>query len=75
MQIIFDGRDLANLLDLTSQRTLKDINFEACMEIEQEDGRILNKIDKLRDVILNSTSTELKRNLSLYERSHHMSSN
>ena len=75
MQVIFDGRDLANLLDLTRQRTLKDMNFEACMEIEQEDGNILNKIIKLPEVILNSTSNELRNNLSLYEKPDLMSSN
>ena len=60
MRVTFDGRDLVDLLDLTRQRTLKDMNFEACMEIEQESGRILNKMVKLLDVILNSTSTELR---------------
>ena len=67
MQVIFDERDLANLIDLTSQRTLKDMNFEACMKIEQEDGSISNKIIKLPEVILNSTSNDLRNNLSLYE--------
>ena len=67
MQDIFDGRYVANLLDLTRQRTLKDMNFEACMEIEQKDGNILSKIIKLPEVILNSTSNDLRNNLSLYE--------
>ena len=67
MQVIFDGRDLANLLDITRQRTLKDLNFEACMKIEQEDGSISNKVIKLPEVILNSTSSDLRNNLSLYE--------
>ena len=75
MQVIFDGRDLANLLDLTRQRTLKDMNFEACMKIEQEDGSILNKIIKLPEVILNSTSNDLRNNLSFYKEPYLMSSN
>ena len=66
MRVIFDGRDLEDSLDLTRQRTMKDGNFEAVMEIEQEDRRILNKIGKLAEVTLNSTSTELRRNISLF---------
>ena len=66
-KLFFDGRDLANLLDITHQRTLKDLKFEACMKIEQEDGSISNKIIKLPEIILNSTSNDLRNNLSLYE--------
>lgn len=59
MRVTYDERDLADLSYLTRQCTLKDMNSKAVMEIEQADGKILNKISKLPDMILNSISTEL----------------
>ena len=33
LRVTFEGRNLADLLDITQQRTLKDRHFEAYMEI------------------------------------------
>ena len=68
LRVTFDGRDLADLLDVTRKRTLRDMRFEACMEVEAEDGRIEEINVRLPDIILNSTSTELRQNYALYER-------
>ena len=65
MEVTIYGIDLANILDITGQRTLKDMKFEAYIEIDQDDGRLVGQIVQLSDIIVNSISTELRRNLSL----------
>ena len=68
LRVTFDGRDLANLLDVTQKRTLRDMRFEACLEVEAEDGSTEEINVKLPDIILDSTSTELRQNHALYQR-------
>ena len=75
LEITFYGIDLANLLDLTGHPTLKDMEFEVYMEVQRDNGRIEEKIIQLPHIIMNSTSTELRNNFSLYERPYHISSN
>ena len=65
LEVTFYGIDLANLLDLTGDSTLKDIEFEVYMEVQRDIGRIEDQIIQLPDVIMNSTSTEIKNNFSL----------
>ena len=72
LRVTFDGRDLADLLDLTQKRTLKDMRFEACMEIQLEDGTIKEMNVRLHEIIMNSTATELRQNHSLYERPYYV---
>ena len=67
--------DLANLLDLTGHSTLKDLEFEVYMEVLRENERIEDQIILLPDIIINSTSTELRNNSSLYEKPYYISSN
>ena len=75
MEINFYGGDLANLLDLTGHSSQKDMEFEVYMEVLRDNGRIEDQIILLPDIIMNSTSTELRNNFSLYERPYHISSN
>ena len=75
LKVTFYGIDLANLLDLIGQTTFKDMKFEAYTEVKRDNGRVLDQIVQLPDTIMNSTSTELSRNLSLYERPYHISPN
>ena len=75
MEINFYGGDLANLLDLTGHATLKDMEFEVYMEVLRDNGRIEDQIIILPDIIMNSTSTELRNNSSLYEKPYYISSN
>ena len=75
LEITFYGIDLANLLDFTGHPTLKDMEFEVYMEVKRDNGRIEEQIILLPDVIMNSTSTELRSNLSLDERLYHISPN
>ena len=72
LRVTFDGRDQADLLDLTQKRTLKDMRFEACMEIQAEDGSIEEMSVRLPEIIMNSTATELRQNHSLYERPYYV---
>ena len=72
LRVTFDGRDLADLLDIT-KKTLKDMHFEVYMEIEREDGRIEKTPVRLPDIIMISTSTELRQNHYLYARPYDMS--
>ena len=72
LRVTFDGRDLADLLDITHKRTLADMHFETYMEIEREGGRITKTPVRLPDIIMNSTSTELRQNHSLYERPYYV---
>ena len=71
----FYGIDQANLLDLTGHPTLKDMEFEVYMVVKRDNGRIEDQIIQIPGVIIISTSTELRSNLSLYERPFHISSN
>ena len=75
VEINFYEGDLANLLDLTGYSTLKDMEFEVYMEVLRDNGRIEDQIILLPDMILNSTSTELRNNSSLYEKPYYISSN
>ena len=75
VKINFYGGDLANLLDLTGHSTLKDMEFEVYMEVLRDNGRIEDQIILLPDIIMNSTSTELRNNSSLYEKPYYISSN
>ena len=72
LRVTFDGRDLADLLDVTQKRTLRDIRFEACMEIQGKDGRIEEINVRLPEIIMNSTATELRENHSLYRRPYYV---
>ena len=74
LKVTFYGIDLANLLDLTGYPTLKDMEFELYIEIQRDNGRIEDQIIQLLYVSMNTTSTELRDNFSLYERSYHISS-
>ena len=71
----FYGGDLANLLDLTGHATVKYMEFEVYVEVLRDNGRIEDQIIILRDIIMNSTSTELGNNSSLYEKPYYISSN
>ena len=71
----FHGCDLANLLYLTGNATLKDMGFEVYMEVLRDNGRIEDQIIQLPDVIMNSTSTEIRKKFSLFERPYHIRSN
>ena len=62
LEVTFYGIDLANLLDLTGDPTLKDMEFEVYMEVQRNDGKIEEQINQLPDTIMNSTSTELRIN-------------
>ena len=73
--ITFYRIDLANMLDLTGHHTLKDMEFEVYMEVQRDNGRIEHQIIQLPEVIMNSTSSELRNNISLYERPYRISSN
>ena len=75
LEIKLYGVDLANLLDLTGHSTLKDMEFEVYMEVLRDNGRIEDQIILLPDIIMNSTSTKLKNNSSLYEKPYYISSN
>ena len=75
LEMTFYGIDLANLLDLTGHPTLKDMEFEVYMEVLRDNGRIEEQIIQLPDMIMNSSSTELRNNFLLYERPYHISSN
>ena len=44
VEINFYGCDLANLLDLTGNTTLKDMGFEVYMEVLRDNGRIEDQI-------------------------------
>ena len=44
VEINFYGYDLANLLNLTGNTTLKDIGFEVYMEVLRENGGIEDQI-------------------------------
>ena len=57
-EINFYECDLANLLDLTGNATLKDMGFEVYMEVLGDDGRIEDQIILLPDMIMNSTANE-----------------
>ena len=74
-EVNFYGIDLANLLHLAGHPTLKDMKFIVYMEIKRDNGRIEDRIIQLSDVIMNSTSTELRNNFSLYEKPYHIISN
>ena len=63
-----------NLLDLTGQSAHKDMKFEVYMEVLRDNGRIEDQIILLPDIIMNSTSTELRKNSSLYEKPYYISS-
>ena len=41
------------------------MHFEACMEIQGEDGSIEEMTVRLPEIIMNSTSTDLRQNHSL----------
>ena len=75
LEVTFYGIDLANLLDLSVHPTLKDMEFEVYMDVKRDNGRIEDQTIQLADVIVNSTSTELRSNLSLYEKPCHISPN
>ena len=75
LEINFYGADLANLLDVSGHSTLKGMEFEVYMEILRDNGRIEDQIILLPDIIMNSTSTELRNNFSPYEKPYHISSN
>ena len=75
LEVTFYGIDLANLLDLTGQQTLKDMKFEAYIEVKRDNGRVEDQIIQLSVMIMNSTSTELRSNISLYERPYHITLN
>ena len=75
VEINFYGCDLANLLDLTGNATLKDMGFEVYMEVLRDNGRIEDKIILLPDIIMNSTANELRNNSSLYEKPYYINSN
>ena len=75
LEINFYGGDLANLLDITGLSTLKDMEFEVYMEVLRDNGRIEDQIILLPDIIMNSTSTELRNNFPLYEKPYHISLN
>ena len=74
MEATFYGIELTNLLDLTGHPTLKDMEFDVYMEVKRDNGRIEDQSILLPDVIMISTCTELRNNLSLYERPYHISS-
>ena len=74
LEINFYGVDQANILDLTGHSTLKDMEFEVYMEVLRDNGRIEDQIILLPDIIMNSTSTELRNNSSLYEKPYYISS-
>ena len=74
-EVTFYGIELANLLNLTGEPTLKDMKFEVYMEVEQYNGRVIDQIIQLPDIIMNSTYTELRNNLSLYDIPYHISPN
>ena len=75
MEATFYGIDLPNLLDLRGKRTLKNMKFEECMEVKRDSGRVEDQIIQVRDILMNSTSTELRSNLSFYEKPYHISPN
>ena len=75
VEINFYGCDLANLLDLTGNATLKDMGFEVYMEVLRDDGMIEDQIILLPDIMMNSTANELRNNSSLYENPYCISSN
>ena len=51
------------------------MEFELYMEVQRDNRRIEDQIIQLPDILMNSTSTELRHNFSLYERPYHISSN
>ena len=59
----------------TGHPTRTDMKFEVYMAVQRDNGIIEEQIIQLPDMIMNSTSTELKNNFSLYERPYHISSN
>ena len=58
VEINFYGCDLANLLDVTGNTTLKDMGFEVYMEILRDNGMIEDQIILLSDILMNSTANE-----------------
>ena len=71
LEINFYGIDLAILPDFTGHPTLKDMEFQVYMKLLRNNRRIEVQNIQLPDIIMNSSSSELRNDFSRY----HISSN
>ena len=68
VEVSLEMDDIIKLLEISGNSTLKDLGFEAVINVHYVNGRVEEITIPMPDVIMNATIYELKNNHDLYIR-------